>query len=113
MFKPFWFPAKTVGSSDITLKVVQGGLEAPSGVKIASMGENRHAKEFLPESHSVPVACKLAAYYALTTLCLINRLTVQIGKILCSAGDTEDLMLLAVVAVTVGYGLRPEDLVEV
>lgn len=30
-----------------------------------------------------------------------------------SAGDTEDLMLLAVVAVTVGYGLRFEDLVDV
>lgn len=49
----------------VYVQVVQGGLEAPSGVKIASMG------------------------------------------------DTEDLMLLAVVAVTVGYGLRPEDLIEV
>lgn len=29
------------------------------------------------------------------------------------AGDTEDAMLLAVVAVTVGYGLRAEDNVEV
>ena len=37
----------------------------------------------------------------------------QIKGQLCLAGDTEDLMLLAVVAVTVGYGLRPEDNIDV
>lgn len=49
----------------VYVQLVQGGLEAKSGVRIKEMG------------------------------------------------DTDDSMLLAVVAVTVGYGLRPESMIEV
>ena len=56
---------------------------------------------------------RLATRYALPNLSCRIAFTVELCNLLHFAGDTEDLMLLAVVAVTVGYGLRPEDLNEV
>lgn len=94
------------------MQVVQGGLEAPSGVKIASMGKRwfleNPAKAFWIVKH---VSLKPADGQA--NPFLPQKTYLQLSNNISSAGDTEDLMLLAVVAVTVGYGLRPEDLIEV
>ena len=45
-------------------------------------------------------------------MCLRIR-RVNMVALLFFAGDTEDSLLIAVVAVTVGYGIRPESLVDV